>query len=104
VEATTKWLDQYEKGRFEVHIDTGDLDEQVENMTTGFNKAINRLVMGIALAGWIVGAAIASTFEGQVGGFNLSHLAYYMFIAGAVVGAYVVIRGLWETRDDDTYY
>ena len=104
VEATTKWLDQYEKGRFEVHIDTGDLDEQVENMTTGFNKAINRLVMGIALAGWIVGAAIASTFEGQVAGFNLSHLAYYMFIAGAVVGAYVVIRGLWETRDDDTYY
>ncbi len=104
VDATTKWLDQYEKGRFEVHIDTGDLDEQVDNLSRGFNQAINRLVMGIALAGWIVGAAIASTFEGEVGGYDLSHLAYYMFIVGGIVGAFVVIRGLWQTRDDDTYY
>lgn len=105
VEATTKWLDQYEKGRFEVHIDTGDLDEQVDSFSTGFNQAINRLVMGLVLAGWIVGAAIASTFEGEVGGFDLSKLAYYMFIAGAIVGAFVVVRGLWQTRDDeDKYY
>jgi ubiquinone biosynthesis protein len=99
VEATTKWLDQYEKGRFEVHIDTGDLDESVDKLSQGFNRAINRLVMGLALAGWIVGSAIASSFEGDVAGFDLSVLAYYMFIAGAVVGAFVVLRGLWQSRD-----
>ena len=104
VESTTKWLDQYEKGRFEVHIDTGDLDQQVESLSKGFNKAINRLVMGLALAGWIVGSAIASTFEGDIGGFDLSQFAFYMFVVGAIVGAYVVIRGLWQSRDDDESY
>jgi ubiquinone biosynthesis protein len=105
VEATTKWLDQYEKGRFEVHIDTGDLDEQVASLSQGFNRAINRLVMGLALAGWIVGSAIASTFEGEVAGVDLSVIAFYMFIAGSIVGAYVVIRGLWQSRDhEESYY
>lgn len=105
VESTTKWLDQYEKGRFEVHIDTGDLDKQVDSFSRGFNLAINRLVMGLALAGWIVGSAIASTFQGEVGGFDLSQIAFYMFIAGAIVGVYVVMRGLWQTRgDEDKYY
>ena len=101
VEATTSWLDQYEKGRFEVYIDTGDLDKQVDKFSLGFNQAINRLVMGLTLAGWIVGAAIASTFEGEVAGYDLSQLAYYMFIGGAIVGAYVVIRGLWQSRSND---
>jgi ubiquinone biosynthesis protein len=104
VEATTKWLDQYEKGRFEVHIDTSDLGKQVDELSDGFNKAINRLVMGLALVGWIIGSAIASTFQGQVAGYDISHFAYYMFVAGAVVGAYVVIRGLWQSRDDDETY
>jgi ubiquinone biosynthesis protein len=105
VEATTKWLDQYEKGRFEVHIDTGDLDEQVESLSRGFNQAINRLVMGLVLAGWIVGSAIASTFEGEIGGFDLSKFAFYMFVAGAIVGAFVVVRGLWQSRDDvESFY
>lgn len=103
VESTTKWLDQYEKGRFEVYVDTSDLDSNVDKLSAGFNKAVNRLVMGLVLAGWIVGAAIASTFEGEVGGFDLSHLAYYMFIAGAIVGAFVVVRGLWQSRDDETH-
>jgi len=105
VEATTKWLDQYEKGRFEVHIDIGDLDEQVEEFSRGFNQAVNRLVMGLVLAGWIVGSAIASSFEGEFGGFDLSKLAFYMFVAGGIVGAFVVVRGLWQSRDnDDSYY
>ena len=85
-------------------IDTGDLDKQVDSFSKGFNKAINRLVMGLALAGWIVGSAIASTFVGEVGGFDLSQFAFYMFVAGAIVGAYVVVRGLWQSRDDDESY
>ncbi len=100
VESTTKWLDQYEKGRFEVYVDSSDLGEQVDKLSTGFNKATNRMVMGLALAGWIVGSAIASTYQGQVAGHDLSTIAYYMFVAGAVIGAFVVIRGLWQARDD----
>jgi hypothetical protein len=60
--------------------------------------------MGLALAGWIVGSAIASTFEGEVAGVDLSVIAFYMFIAGSIVGAFVVIRGLWQSRDDDESY
>jgi ubiquinone biosynthesis protein len=104
VEATTKWLDQYEKGRFEVHLDTSDLSKEVDKLSSGFNKAINRLVMGLVLTGWIVGSAIASTFQGEVAGFDLAGLAYYMFIAGAVAAVIVVIRGIWQARDEGEKY
>lgn len=105
VEATTKWLDQYEKGRLSVHIDTSDLSREVTKLDKALSKGLERLVLGLVLAGWIVGAAIASTIEVELMGFRLSDLAFYMFVAGALVGAYVVIRALWQQRneDDDPY-
>ena len=94
VEATTKWLDQYEQGRFSVHVDTSDLTPQVEKLDRALTKNLDRLLVGLILSGWLVGAAIASTVNVQVGGFSLSSLAFYMFMAGAVVGAIVAIQGI----------
>lgn len=106
VEATTKWLDQYEKGQFTVHVDTSDLGQQVEKFNDGVNKVVNQLVMGLVLAGWIVGSAIATSVETQVAGYKLGDFAFYMFVAGAVVGAFVVLRGLWNSYSErrSTYY
>jgi len=101
VEATTKWLDQYEKGKLSVHIDTSDLSKEVTKLDKALTKSLDRLVIGLVLAGWIVGSAIASTIDVEVGGFRLSDLAFYMFISGALVGAYVVLRALWQSRGDE---
>ena len=92
VEATTKWLDQYEQGRLSFHLDTSDLSPQVAELNRGLTKSSDRLVMGLVMAGWLVGAAIASTVDVQVGGFQLSDLAFYMFMAGAIVGAVIVFQ------------
>ncbi len=92
VEATTKWLDQYEKGRVSVHVDTSDLSPQVDKFDKALSKSLDRLLLGLVLTGWLVGAAIASTVNVDVMGFPLSDLAFYMFLAGAGVGAFVAIQ------------
>ena len=105
VGATTKWLDQYEKGRLSVHVDVSDVSEEVTKLDKAMGKALDRLVIGLILAGWLVGAAIVSTVDISLGEYSLSDLAYYMFIAGAVIGAYVIFQSLRRQRreDDDNY-
>ncbi len=104
VEATTKWLDQYEKGRLSVYVDTSDLSPQVKKLDKALTKSMDRLIVGLIITGWLVGAAIAGTIDLQVGDFRLSDLAFYMFFAGALVGAYVVfqaIRRLNREEEDE---
>jgi len=104
IEATTKWLDQYEKGRFSVHVDTSDLSPQVDKIDKALSRSLNRLLLALVLTGWLVGAAIASTANVALFGFPLSNLAFYMFLLGAVVGAVVAfqtIRRLNEEEDID---
>jgi len=104
IEATTKWLDQYEKGRFSVHVDTSDLAPQVDKIDKALSRSLNRLLLALVLTGWLVGAAIASTANVAIFGFPLSNLAFYMFLLGAVVGAVVAfqtIRRLSEEEDID---
>ena len=105
VDATTKWLDQYEKGRMSVHIDTSDLNPQVDKLDDVLRKSLDRLIVGLILAGWLVGAAIASTVDVDIGGFPLSELAFYMFLVGATVGGVVVIQAIWRiNRKEDLDY
>ena len=92
VDATTKWLDQYEKGRFSVLVDTSELTPQVEKLDNVLSKSLDRLLLGLVLVGWLVGAAIASTVQVDLLGFSLSDLAFYMFLVGALLGAYVAFQ------------
>ena len=105
VDATTKWLDQYEKGRLSVHVDVSDISEEVTKLDEAMGKALDRLVIGMILAGWLIGAAIVSTVDISVGSFDLSDLAYYMFLIGTIIGAYVIFQSLRRQRrhDDDDY-
>lgn len=103
VDATTKWLDQYEKGRISVHVDTSDLTPQVDKLDKALSKSLDRLLLGLILTGWLVGAAIASTVSVDIYGFPLGDLAFYMFLIGALVGAWVAfttIRRLNKEEDD----
>jgi ubiquinone biosynthesis protein len=102
VDATTKWLDQYEKGRMSVHFDTSDLTPQIEKLDRALTKSLDRLLVGLVMAGWLVGAAIASTIDIQVFGISLSDVAFYMFMIGAIIGAIVVYQAISRlNREDD---
>ena len=104
VEATTKWLDQYEKGEFSVHVDTSDLSPQVDKFDKALSRSLDRLLLGLVLTGWLVGAAIASTIKIDVFGFPLSTLAFYMFLAGAAISAFVVIQTIMRlSKEDDDF-
>ncbi|MCB8984395.1 MAG: phage holin family protein [Ardenticatenaceae bacterium] len=101
VEATTKWLDQYEKGRLSVHVDLSDVSRDVDKLDKALKKGMDQLVLGLLLTGWLVGAAIAATVEIQVGTFRLSDLAFYMFMAGTIVSAYVVFQIIRRFNKDE---
>jgi ubiquinone biosynthesis protein len=100
-EATVKWLQQYQKGRLSVHIDTSDLDTQLKSTADALNSAVNRLVMGFVLAGLIVGSAIAATVNLTIFGVELSTLALIFFVVGAFIGAYMVLRDLGKSSGSD---
>jgi ubiquinone biosynthesis protein len=101
VEATTSWLDQYEEGRLSVHVDTSDLSPQVDKLDKALSKNLDRLLLGLILMGWLVGAAIASTVNVSVFGFPLSILAFYMFLAGAFIGAVVAIQTILRLNKEE---
>ncbi len=106
VDATTKWLDQYEKGKLSVHVDVSDLSEEVTKLDKALGMALDRLVIGMVLAGWLIGAAIVSTVDVQLGdtGLDLAELSYYMFIIGTLIGIYVIFTALRrQRREDDDY-
>jgi ubiquinone biosynthesis protein len=100
VEATTKWLDQYEKGKLSVHVDVSDVSKGVTKLDKALGKSLDRLVIGLILAGWLIGAAIVSTVDISLGDVRLSDLAYYMFIVGAIIGAYVIFQSIRRQRHE----
>jgi len=55
------------------------------------------------MAGWLVGAAIASTIKVTVLGFPVSDLAFYMFLIGAVVGAIVVYQAISRLNREEGF-
>jgi hypothetical protein len=96
-EATVRWLDQYQKGRFEVHLDTSSLTPEV-NKVRGLGR---QLVFALLLVGMIVGSAIATSVmvsQQQGGGLwaLLSKIAYLGYVLAMIVAALFVIRLGWS--------
>ena len=92
--ATIKWLDNYQKGRFEVFVDTSDLGQHIDR----FNVGTERLMAGMILAGMLIGGAIAlavpaATIIGEY--IQLAVLLIYVFAAG--IGLWLVYRILWRS-------
>ena len=93
-DATTKWIQQYQRGRLSVHIDTSDLEGQLRSTQKALDGVVNRLVVGFVLAGLIVGSAIASTVTATFFGMQVSTLALIFFVVGGIIGSYMVLREL----------
>lgn len=96
-EATVKWLDQYQKGRFEVYVDTSDLAKEVDKV-----KGLgHQLIIAIMLVGMIVGSAIATSVlatSGLTGRFwdFIFRLAYFGYVFAMLATVIIVVLLIWR--------
>jgi ubiquinone biosynthesis protein len=96
-EATTKWLDQYQKGRFEITVDTSELSQEVTRIT----RLGREIVIAVMLVGMIIGSAIATygiatvQLEGAIWDF-LERIAPVGFVISLVLSLIIVLRLTWR--------
>jgi ubiquinone biosynthesis protein len=93
-EATLKWLNQYERGRFELYMDTSDLTEEL-----GRARRVAVLgIVGLLLSGMIIGSAIAigvaSIADVDVG--ILPQVAFVGYVLSMGVAGLAVFVVLWR--------
>ena len=96
--ATTGWLNQYKKGRFEVHLDFSEMNQSIERI----NRLGRLAVMSIVLVGMLIGSAIAASAIGLANPNGdywdmMLKFAYfgYMFAMGVAVILISVMLWRW---------
>jgi ubiquinone biosynthesis protein len=95
--ATSKWLDQYQKGRFEVTVDTSQLSKEVGKLT----RLGREIVIALMLVGMLVGSAIATY---GLAALNLRESAWIAiermaivgFILALILSFIIVLRLVWR--------
>ncbi len=96
-DATTKWLDQYQKGRFEVTVDTSQLSKEIGRLT----RLGREIVIAVMLVGMLVGSAVASY---GIAALDLEtplwvavgRLAIVGFVLALVLSFIIVLRLVWR--------
>ena len=91
-QATMGWLDQYEKGRFVIELNTGDLNRRVDKL----NRGVEWLTIALLLGGMMGGSAIAVSIPTSIGSVPLSVVAFFAFMASIVISAVLVVRLMWQ--------
>ena len=94
-QATMQWLNQYEKGKFEVEVNTDSLNARLDI----FNVAAQRLAIGIVLLGMIIGSAFATGIEGSFLGISFAAVAFLIFIFSIAAGTLMAIRMLGAVNE-----
>ena len=106
-EATAMWLDQYQKGRFTVTVDTSELSKEVGRLT----RLGRQIVIAVMLVGLVIGSAVATgvaAYSDETGRVweTLSRVAPVALILALVVSFLIVFRLTWrwmrgKTTDED---
>ncbi len=91
-EATLKWLDQYEAGKFQLVVDTESLNTKLD----GLQAVGERLAIGMILVGIIVGAAVSMTMDTSLLGIPMSTVGFVLLVVAVVIG----IRQVWDMSSD----
>jgi predicted unusual protein kinase regulating ubiquinone biosynthesis (AarF/ABC1/UbiB family) len=103
-DATLKWLDQYQKGRLEVYLDTSGLSKEVDRLS-GSGRQI---IIAIVLVGMIVGSAIAtSSISGVAATFDPAgqfaqvwrfffEVAYFGYVLSMILAVLMIFRIFWR--------
>jgi ubiquinone biosynthesis protein len=94
--ATIKWLDQYERGRISVHVDTSDIAKEVDKADAALTRNVTLLVLALLLMGLLIGSAIASTLQIELSGIKLASIAFFLFLGGAVITTALVLGIVWN--------
>ncbi len=98
--ATMKWLTQYEKGQFELHLDFSDLEDSLIKA----RQSVWHIVIGIMLVGMIIGSAIATSVTISTGtslDTILPQVAYFGYIGSMIIAAVYVFVLLWRLLKGD---
>lgn len=90
--ATLKWMDQIERGKLSVHVDTSDIGKEVDKLDSVLMRSVTLLALAMLLAGLLIGSAIASTLQLVIGGINLANIAFFLFLGGAGITTLLVLR------------
>jgi ubiquinone biosynthesis protein len=106
-EATAMWLDQYQKGRFTVTVDTSELSKEVGRLT----RLGRQIVIAVMLVGLVIGSAVATgvaAYADETGRVweTLSRVAPVGFMLALAVSFLIVLRLTWrwmrgKTTDED---
>ena len=106
-EATAMWLDQYQKGRFTVTVDTSELSKEVGRLT----RLGRQIVIAVMLVGLVIGSAVATgvaAYSDETGRVweTLDKVAPIGFILALVVTFLIALRLTWrwmrgKTTDED---
>jgi len=94
-EATLGWLKQYQKGRFEVYLDTSGFSAPMGQL----EQLARYIIVGILLAGVIVGSAIATGIAAAFGVERselFTMIAFTGYIAATVIAALIILVLLWQ--------
>ena len=96
-EATSKWLDQYQKGRFQVTVDTSELSKEVQKIT----RLGREIVIAVMLVGMLIGSAIATygiaAAHLQGGLWDvMARIAPFGFVIALIVSFLIVFRLTWR--------
>jgi ubiquinone biosynthesis protein len=96
-QATTKWLDQYKKGRFEVYVDTSGLTPHVNKV----ERMGRMVIIALLLVGMLIASSIASTVLTFNQGISevwdqLFRVAYFGYLFSMSVAAIMVLRLIWR--------
>ena len=92
--ATLKWLDNYQKGRFELTIDTSSLGPHLDR----FNASTERLMLGMILTGMLIGGAIALAVPvATIVGEYIRLAVLLVFVGAAGIGLWLIYRILWHS-------
>ncbi len=106
-EATAMWLDQYQKGRFTVTVDTSELSKEVGRLT----RLGRQIVIAVMLVGLVIGSAVATgvaAYSDETGRVweTLNRVAPVALILALAVSFLIVFRLTWrwmrgKTTDED---
>jgi ubiquinone biosynthesis protein len=94
--ATLKWMDQIERGKLSVHVDTTDITKEVDKLDSVLMRSVTFLALSMLLGGLLIGSAIASTLQLELGGIKLASIAFFLFLGGAAISAVLVLRITWN--------
>jgi ubiquinone biosynthesis protein len=96
-DATIKWLDQYQKGRLEVYIDTSGLGKEVDKLAL-FGR---QMIIAVMLVGMIIGSSITTSVlafaepEGRWWEFAF-RLSYIGFVLAMGITIFILLRLMWR--------